>query len=235
MIAIEALPADDGDCLWIEWTAPDGVHRMLVDGGRAATGLLGRLHRQPLDARSFDVVMCTHIDEDHIGGLLTLFGQPQPGFAAADVWFNAWRHIREDVLGPAQGEELSRLLDASGQGWNLAFGRAAVVVPDAGPLPEIRLPGLRVTLLSPSRERLRRLRAAWSKVITEAERSARRDRPADVLGRDDGTPLEHLVNARYQRDSSAANGSSIAVLLTHDDGSRGCSAPTRTPRSWSPG
>ena len=37
VIRIEALPAQDGDCLWLEWPDSDGVlHRMLVDGGRGS-------------------------------------------------------------------------------------------------------------------------------------------------------------------------------------------------------
>jgi len=39
MIHIEALPADDGDCLWIEWLDEGGAtHRMLIDGGRGNPG-----------------------------------------------------------------------------------------------------------------------------------------------------------------------------------------------------
>src|SRR6266571_3210666 len=155
MIRIEALPADDGDCVWIEWPDEHGAtHRMLVDGGRGnpsriPPGLASRLARQPEDQRAFDLVVCTHIDVDHIGGLLALTEDPPPGFRTADVWFNGRPHL--DLLGPAQGDVLSAALASHSMPWNRAFGGAAVVVPPGDELPVIQLPGLRITLLSPTR------------------------------------------------------------------------------------
>jgi len=218
MISVEALPADDGDCLWVEWTAPDGIHRMLVDGGRYPAGLMDRLRRQrPDEQLVFDVVMCTHIDIDHIGGLLPLFRRPPPGFVAKDMWFNGPHHLREDGLGPDQGDQLTELLVAARQPWNVAFGKRAVVVPSSGSLSTVRLPGLEVTLLSPGRDRLERLLRKWPEVVQE-EVALVPKRPPDTLG-DRNTPLVELAAAPYKPDSSVANGSSIAVLLTDDDGS----------------
>lgn len=221
MISVEALPADDGDCLWVEWDAPDGSHhRMLVDGGRSAAALTARLAQQPAYQRRFDVVMCTHIDADHIGGLLTLFREPPPGFAVADMWFNGWHHLREDALGPRQGDQLTERLVAAKQPWNVAFDQRAVVLPEHGLLPTVPLPGLKITLLSPSQAGLQRLLADWPQVVRELT-GPEPVLPADALGRGDaGVPLAELARAPYEPDSSPANGSSIAVLLTHDDGSR---------------
>jgi len=129
MILLEALPADDGDCLWIEWPDAHGAtHRMLVDGGRGSPrqippGLADRLARQPEDQRTFDLVVCTHIDVDHIGGLLALAGDPPAGFRAADVWFNGRRHL--DLLGPAQGDTLSDALTRHSVRRRPGQGRAA--------------------------------------------------------------------------------------------------------------
>lgn len=227
MITVEALAAEDGDCLWIEWTAPDGPHRILVDGGRTGAGLARRLQDQPVDQRHFDVVMCTHIDLDHIGGLLPLFREPPKGFSVGDVWFNSRHHLVGDALGVDQGEELTDLLEGR-QTWNEAFGGRAVVAPadvDA-------LPGLTVTVLAPDRPGLERLRAHWPEVVEEGRSGTDAgDLPGDALGDDDDFPvdsLDTLLGARYRRDPSAANGSSIAVLLTADDGTRvllGADAP----------
>jgi metallo-beta-lactamase superfamily protein len=173
MIHIEALPADDGDCLWIEWPDEDGAtHRMLIDGGRGnpgriPPGLAARLARQPADQRAFDLMVCTHIDVDHIGGLLALAENPPPGFRVADVWFNGRRHL--DLLGPAQGDILSAALARHSMPWNRAFGGAAVVVPPGDGLPVAELPGLRITLLSPTRAQLAVLARSWPRVLAEAE------------------------------------------------------------------
>ena len=228
MIHLEALPADDGDCLWIEWPDTHGAtHRMLVDGGRGSPrqippGLADRLARQPEDQRTFDLVVCTHIDVDHIGGLLALAGDPPAGFRAADVWFNGRRHL--DQLGPAQGDTLSDALTRHSVPWNQAFGEAAVVVPARGELPVIELPGLRVTLLSPTRAQLATLARSWPRVLAEAETGLAPAGPApDLLRREDAdreVELHRLAARPYTPDGSAANASSIAFLAEDDDGGR---------------
>jgi len=228
MIHLEALPAEDGDCLWIEWPDAHGAtHRMLVDGGRGylsriPPGLADRLARQPEDQRAFDLVVCTHIDVDHIGGLLALAEDPPPGFRTADVWFNGRRHL--DLLGPAQGDTLSAALARRSMPWNRAFGGAAAVVPPGDDLPVVELPGLRITLLSPTRAQLAKLAKSWPRVVTEAESGPGPERPSpDLLRREDDdrhVELHQLTARRYTSDESAPNASSIAFLAEDDDGDR---------------
>lgn len=168
MIRIEALPGGVGDCLWISGDAPDGEHRMLVDGGRHADALRDRLAAQPVAARAFDLVVCSHIDDDHILGLLPLFERRPDGFAAADVWFNARRHLLlSDAMGAKSGDRLSKALGTvPGQAWNAAFCGRAVALPDAGGLPTHRLPGLTVTVLSPAGQLL-----VWSATSVSPRRA----------------------------------------------------------------
>lgn len=229
MLCIDALPAGDGDCLWIEWPDEYGMtHRMLVDGGHGRPrqlppALAGRLARQPEDQRTFDLVVCTHIDADHIGGLLTLIDDPPPGFQAADFWFNGRPHL--DMLSPAQGDVLSLALGRGWAPWNQAFDRAAVVITPAGhDLPVIELPGLRITLLSPTRAQLARLAHSWPQVLAEAETGlAIVPRPPDLLRRDAADRLAelHELTARpYTPDRSVTNASSIAFLAETSAGER---------------
>lgn len=66
VLTIAFLDVGQGDAIFIE--APSG-NQMLIDGGAGASVLreLGRL--LPAHDRSIDVVMATHPDQDHIGGL----------------------------------------------------------------------------------------------------------------------------------------------------------------------
>ncbi|OWQ46754.1 hypothetical protein CDL60_15005 [Roseateles noduli] len=114
--------------------------------------------------------------------------------------------------------------------WNAAFQGAPIFVPAIGPLPVRELPGgLRLTLLSPTLEKLEKLRAAWDRALERAELDAtdevalsarlegraafrsgglrRRPKPEEMLS---STAL-----ALGPIDNAVANGSSIAVIAEY--------------------
>lgn len=231
MIEVHALPAREGDSLWVEWSHRGQRRRMLIDGGsgnRAAApaAIAARIARSAPHQRRFDLVVCTHIDLDHIEGVLGLLSDPPEGFGFDDFWFNGSRHLRADVLGPKHGDLLGERLSAQSASWNRAFAHRAVVVDGTGPLPVIHLPGLTLTILGPDWPALDRLALAWPSVSNlRADEAA----AGDVLSdRDAGVPLDNLARADYVADLSPANGSSIVFLAEDDQGHRvlfGADAP----------
>ena len=74
MFRIEMLPAAHGDCLWIEYGSGSAVHRILIDGGpaHAYPALRQRILHLPAGERRFDLLVITHIDADHIEGVIRL-------------------------------------------------------------------------------------------------------------------------------------------------------------------
>ncbi|MFF9485489.1 ComEC/Rec2 family competence protein [Streptomyces sp. NPDC014676] len=224
MISVEALPAAHGDCLWVEWD--DGPHRrrMLIDGGpgRHGTlpaGLAARFARQPENQREFELVVCSHIDDDHIVGLLPLLTAPPKNFRVREVWFNALEHTGPtDTLGVRSAERLAAFLREGRIPWNTATQGGPVVVPEPEGPPTFPLRGLTLTLLSPRQEQLTRLRTEW-----RAKAAARAER--DTLGSAaaptgfDARVLAELAARPHRADPSPANGSSIAFLARHPDGS----------------
>ena len=122
----------------------------MVDAGTPATGDVVLSHVDTLapDEREFELLIVSHVDSDHIGGVLPVLRDDKRGLRFNDVWFNGRHHLTESfaVEGVDQGNELSALL--ADLPWNEAWGRAAVVVPEAGPLPSRQLAGgLSLTLL----------------------------------------------------------------------------------------
>jgi glyoxylase-like metal-dependent hydrolase (beta-lactamase superfamily II) len=226
MFRIEMLPAARGDCLWIEYGDPAFPCRVIVDGGVSSTAqtLRARIEALPAAARCFELLVVTHLDLDHIAGIISLLENPPEGLFFSDVWFNGWRHLPPDiaeepeVLSVRQAEALTELLTNQEHPWNRAFGGEAVRVEDKGPLPRWTLPGgMRLTLLSPSVQRLRRLRRRWEKEV-EAEKT--RDQPGHPDERTDrlevlGGPapdLDRLARSLFKPDDSVPNGSSIAFV-----------------------
>lgn len=79
MLSIRMLQAAHGDCLVLEAPGPDGSpRRMLVDGGprgiyqRAVLPWLEGLRRASGTTPVIDALMVSHVDDDHIRGVLDL-------------------------------------------------------------------------------------------------------------------------------------------------------------------
>src|SRR4051794_19930365 len=95
LFRIDMLPGREGDCLWIEYGDPKRPHRILVDGGRQSTyvTLKKRFASLPPDEREFELLVLSHVDADHIEGLLKLIRDPDLPIRFKDVWFNGERHL----------------------------------------------------------------------------------------------------------------------------------------------
>lgn len=223
MLKIEMLPAGHGDCLWIEYGDPKVPRRILIDGGARGTykrALLPKLRGLAEERRHFELLIVTHIDADHIAGVLDLLTDEEVGFRADDIWFNGYRHLPDeapDTLGPVQGERLTDLLVKPGVQWNGAFCGNSVVVPMDGDLPRIEVDGgLVLTLLSPTPEKLAELKPKWEKEV----RKAGLEPGWDVHQEESpegfrllGAPnIDELAAEPFSEDASEANGSSIAFL-----------------------
>lgn len=224
-IRIEVLPARLGDCLLVECEREDGrPWRMLVDGGPPDTWpvLEERLQRIDGAKPDIDVAVVTHIDSDHIGGLIPFLASDHAE-RVGDYWFNGRIHLpgigRDRSI--TQGETVTNTLLADDVApgrdlpWNEAFGGGPIDTGEEAGFIEVPVEGgPRITVLSPTTERLTRLGTKWAKALAEA-RQERRDRgrlePEVLPALHD---LETLVD-QAGNDTSVPNGASIALLLEH--------------------
>jgi beta-lactamase superfamily II metal-dependent hydrolase len=237
MLSFEMLPAAHGDCLWIEYGDP--VRRVLIDGGPYNTypNLRRKIECLPQSERHFELLIVTHVDADHIEGVLRLLQESALGVTFGDVWFNGATQMNAalgagDQLDERQGEYLQALLTESRQTWNDAFGGEMICVPDTGELPTATLAGdARLTVVSPTATELRALHARWLNVIIkEGFSTGDTDRaladlatktrlqpiqPKDRLG-DDLPAGRSEAGDPPGGDRAVANGSSIAVIFEYD-------------------
>jgi hypothetical protein len=225
MFAVEMLPANHGDGLWIEYGADGETHHVLVDGGPpyAKDAISARLARA---GGHLELLVISHVDFDHVGGVVSMLARLPDGARIDQVWFNGWSHLPgtpSDVLGPVQGEMVSAAIVNCKLKWN----RAAIAVRPSKPLPTHVLPGgLKLTVLGPSVRALDALRPKWREAVEAAsmrpgnfedglKKLRERERLPDELG--EARPdLERLDRRGFSEDTSVANWSSIALLAEYD-------------------
>jgi len=230
---VEMVAAKNGDCLWIEYGDAKRPNRVLIDcGAESAAKLLTARVAKLQAARQmdgFELFILTHIDADHISGVLPFFAK-RGSVGFGQVWFNAEPQLPPAVLGVMQGEKFADILNADTAlraAWNRSAGEtekgpAAIVRPDEGPLPSYTLPGgMRMTILSPGNAQLRDLATVWRKELRRFKQGKSHEllaaKPKPLPVRDAAAvDVEALAKSREKPDPSVANGSSIAVLAEFD-------------------
>jgi hypothetical protein len=187
--------------------------------------MVAGLKRVAPNLTTLELLVITHIDIDHIDGIVTLLNRDTLPFTIKEVWFNGYDQIDEfgDVLGELQGEYMSRLIQARNLSLNTSFGGGPVLVEDYDQLPVIPLvDGMELTLLSPGSTALGRLHKEWKEEIKKygddpdfnkkLEEDARYESDDDILG---DLTIEQLQNAQVSADKSAPNESSISFIATY--------------------
>ncbi|CAA6821471.1 MAG: Unknown protein [uncultured Sulfurovum sp.] len=229
MITVELIQAAQGDSIWIEYGETiDSLHRILIDGGTNATykTLKKRIEALPPFARHFDLLVITHIDADHIAGVLKLFEDTTLGLTFSDIWFNGYKHLSNTTArGVKQAEKLTTYLEQNNIPWNRAFQGKSVCIPKNNkPLILTLDGGMELTLFSPTRKALAKLKPKWTKeliksgllpgpsALSHVEPTQSTRAPRTLL-----PDVESLARTSFKSDTSLTNGSSIAFLASYDD------------------
>jgi hypothetical protein len=222
------LPASEGDCLILSYGPSEkALRHIVVDGGRKATwpALSDRLKTIAARGEQVELLLLTHIDADHIDGLLELAEDPAPPLIPKAVWYNGFDQL--GTLTPAgglqpfgfrAGDDYSKALAKLGWPVNAAFGENAIFL-DGKPEP-FDFAGLTLTLLSPDTGKLEALRTQWQKwrdpkpaagpgTVAAAGIEAFGKRPFPAV-----LDVEKLYKAS-SLDKTAPNGSSIAIIAEY--------------------
>jgi hypothetical protein len=225
MFTIEMLPAERGDALWLTYGSHTKRHHVLIDAGPFETiptlvpELETRIAALPGKTNRVELFVITHIDADHIQGAVSLLSDHRRVPLFRDIWFNGFKH--HGLLGGRDAERLTTPLLEYPDRWNHAFGGAAVKIPAEDSLPTIKLVGgMKITVLAPSADALRRLVPEWEQACEKAgitkgageptmPKAWRRD---GLLGFDPAL----LSQTKFTADRSRPNGASIALIAEYD-------------------
>lgn len=227
-VSIRFLQAHHGDCILITVQLGDLTQRILVDGGPARTfkprsnaetrdGDLKRvLTSLRGEGHGIDLVILTHIDDDHIGGLIKAFEAPDMlQMMAKRVIFNSARSIHKYFHTPVDPEKdlfgnFSRCQNTSiTQGQTLEdflsdkeIWRQELVMRSS----EHLLSNCSLTFLTPDEGELRKLLGKWTKEVGKQETAGSET--------DWHCTYKQLMDGdSFKTDTSIPNGSSLSFIL----------------------
>ena len=259
MYTVEMLPAFLGDSLWIEYGDPGKPSRVLIDGGLSGTAdaMLAKINEVAAKEGEchLELLVVTHIDGDHIEGMVKLLGRKDLPLRIDDLWFNGRKHMpdpegedEDEFLGVRQAEFMSLIIEKLGLPWNEWQDGKTIYVPSeaSGELPTHTLPGgLKLTLVSPRYEELLKLSKNWEKELEETglgklsedemlqkfldDRKIGPEDDDDFLSAETMDVDVLVKTTKTSGDHSKANGGSIAFVAEFEGAS--C---LLTGDAWSP-
>jgi len=224
-IKVKSLPANDGDCFIITYGEGEKKYNVLVDGGSVTRDSIRKL-KYELEVikelnQCIDLLIVTHIDKDHIEGILKIFELDIYKNMIEKVWFNSGRNIarffnshkgivrdtsiilgNETMIGIEHGNSLENELEKMGlitegvitQGQQYKLGDAIFYI------------------LAPSIESLGSLNDIWEVEYEEADDTLI---SKSVKVNDHHELINVLSNLPFNEDKSRVNASSIAFLFIY--------------------
>lgn len=232
------LKAFNGDSILLSFNDTEGNNRnILIDGGIGNTyfqnGKKGKIEYNELfeivdfirgEGEKIDLLILTHIDDDHLGGILKWFeNDPLALDIVEKVWFNSGRTIKEHYE-RNQTAEYDNSLDLNynettntsiGQGlkfedylaekenlWTREILRSGQT---------LNYLGLDFKILSPSEGKLKLLLQKWEKEYPKSLETGIQENDYNL------TLKQHIEkDISFQEDDSIYNGSSIGFIITYD-------------------
>ncbi len=228
---VSIIQAGHGDCILIQGDFDGQPRSILIDGGpsrayeyRRRPGALKKALQNISDkGQKIDLLILSHVDDDHIAGLLS--GFKNGGLLeqlTEKIWFNSGKLIFESF---GKTFDASNLVDFNGNrtdtdassltsiGQGVKFedyiskrGIWQHELIKAGKV--IELFGIKFTILSPNSEKLEKLLIKW-----------KREEPSSLTSSANNDYRksfdELLLNDEFSDDESIHNGSSIAFIFEY--------------------
>ena len=114
-LEVHFLNVGDADCILVTRWKGDKAWRLLIDGGDRGTVDKVKAELKELGATSLDVVLCSHLDDDHAAGLVEIVVDDDfkigRGFMHVVEWHLALNEVKEHVK--AAGLKEGKLITAS--------------------------------------------------------------------------------------------------------------------------
>ena len=234
MVDVYLLAANEGDCIFIRYGDNEKKHSILIDGG---TATCGRNVKRIIEfcnhnGEEMDMIFVTHVDEDHIGGLIT-------GMAAIDgrvlqncvqnIAFNTshgfQRHCQSCIEIPNKPEDSVKVTVSETDGCSVGDAKSLCdIIADKGlndrlidfiiAGTQMIVGGAKLTILSPDKNSLRKFMNSWKEDIEQEPETGCAWELPDTVYQD----ISSLMTQKYPgSDGSLSNRASIAFIFEYED------------------
>jgi beta-lactamase superfamily II metal-dependent hydrolase len=231
------LPANNGDAIHINFTDGEGkIRNVLIDGGMPQTyfgydkrgkSIDGALKKLISDLRKdnqrFDLIILTHVDQDHVGGLVRWMEMDALAYELiGEVWFNSGNTIKAYLKSTAITPPEIKLQPAKDSKTSIGEGvtfekyiekhklwKKRVLLQEM----ELSFFGLKFQFLSPGEQQLKDLLNKWQDEKPHSVQTSKlldHFEPLSKLHQQDLT----LSDLQYKEDDAPHNGSSLAFILS---------------------
>ncbi len=231
---INFLKAFNGDSFWISFLENESPRNIIIDGGTGNTyksssnvkgDLFKIIEKIREDKQFIDLLVLTHFDDDHIGGILRWLNKDKEApKLIKKVWFNSGKEIAKKFeiaenkdlnieivdgvddfhTSPKQGIKFEKYLRDN----NLWEGN--IIEQSA----EQNLFGLKFKILSPNNGKLNDLLKLYEK---QKDYFTSGDEYDFQIPLKDFIDEENQPDFKFEEDKSVANGSSIAFIIESED------------------
>jgi len=206
MLKIKVLPANCGDCIIIGFDDGDRIKNILVDGGAGTVYddiLKDEIKRIKRDNQKIDLLIVTHTDTDHIGGIIKFIEDDSLNDCIEEVWFNSWTNFngkavklshdkKEISAGSAKTLEKKLLTIGIWQNELIAQGIYR------------NYNKAKITVVSPNENSLEALRGYLKDEFKISESDDRKKK------------IELLQKRNFKENTAIPNGSSIAFVFEYE-------------------
>ena len=220
-ITFNFLPAGSGDAILISTNHKN----ILIDGGHSKTyyrTIKNQLEEIKEKKQQIDLAVLTHVDDDHINGLLNLLEDEQRRLLVKQIWFNSFNQF---TVKPTElsyktsikkGISFDELVDRIKRKNNsLKFEKHISIEKYDSNIKLFDY--LDIIILSPNEKKLQRLYKEYQKYKEKEQESQYKTSAKDS---DYSYSIEELAKNKFEKDNSFTNGSSIAFILEYKKSSK---------------
>jgi beta-lactamase superfamily II metal-dependent hydrolase len=231
---ITFLKAFNGDSILISFLENETPRNILIDGGigdtyKTTSNVKGDLHevleKIREDKQFIDLLVLTHFDDDHIGGILRWLNKEKEAVSLIKkVWFNSGKEIAKKLAieenkdldieiaeetddfhtSPKQGIKFEKYLRDNSL-WEGEIIEQGLVCD---------LFGLKFKILSPNDDKLNKLLKLYEKQTDYFTSGGEYDFETSLK---DFIDEESQPGFKFREDNSVANGSSIAFIMEYEN------------------